>query len=86
MRDEVAAICDILGLNFMEIACEGKVLISVSQEDADSIIDILRKDRLGKNATIIGEVKKGEKVLLETAIGGKRILEAPVADPVPRVC
>ena len=86
VRDEVAAICDILGLNFMEIACEGKVLISVSQEDADSIIDILRKDRLGKNATIIGEVKKGEKVLLETAIGGKRILEAPVADPVPRVC
>jgi len=86
VREEVSSICDILGLNFMEIACEGKVLISVGKEDADTVINILRKDPLGKNAAIIGEVKKGEKVILETLIGGKRLLEPPVADPVPRVC
>ncbi len=86
VREEVSAICDILGLNFMEIACEGKVLAAVGKEDADTVIDILRKDPLGKNAAIIGEVKKGEKVILETLIGGKRLLEPPVADPVPRVC
>jgi len=86
VREEVSSICDILGLNFMEIACEGKVLISVGKEDADTVTNILRKDPLGKNAAIIGEVKKGEKVILETLIGGKRLLEPPVADPVPRVC
>ena len=86
VREEVIAICDILGLNFMEIACEGKVLIGVERNDADTVLDILRKDSNGKNAAIIGEVKKGEKVILETVIGGKRILEPPVADPVPRVC
>lgn len=86
VREEVSSICDILGLNFMEIACEGKVLISVSREDAEAVIDTLRRDRRGKNAAIIGEVKKGEKVILETVIGGRRILEPPVADPVPRVC
>ncbi len=86
VREEVVAICDILGLNFMEIACEGKVIIGVERDDADIVLDTLRKDSNGKNAAIIGEVKKGEKVLLETVIGGKRILEPPVADPVPRVC
>jgi hydrogenase expression/formation protein HypE len=70
----------------MEIACEGKVLIAVQQEDAEDVLGILRRDRLGKNAAVIGEVKKGEKVILETVIGGRRILEPPVADPVPRVC
>ncbi|NPV50990.1 MAG: hydrogenase expression/formation protein HypE [Candidatus Methanofastidiosum sp.] len=86
VREEVSSICDILGLNYMEIACEGKVLVAASREDAETVLDILRKDKLGKNAAIIGEVKKGEKVLLETIIGGKRILESPIADPVPRVC
>jgi len=70
----------------MEIACEGKVLISVHEEDAETVLGVLRRDRLGKNAAIIGQVKKGEKVILETVIGGRRILESPVSDPVPRVC
>ncbi len=86
VREEVLSICDILGLNFMEIACEGKVLIAVEREDAEQVLDILRKNSLGKEAAIIGEVKKGEKVILETMIGGRRILEPPVSDPVPRVC
>lgn len=86
VRNEVASICDILGLNFMEIACEGKVLISVDRGDSEEVLDILKKDSNGKNAAIIGEVKKGEKVILQTIIGGKRILEPPIADPVPRVC
>lgn len=86
VKEEVLSICDILGLNFMEIACEGKVLIGVAQEDAEQVLAILRKNSLGKEAAIIGDVKKGEKVILETTIGGRRILEPPVSDPVPRVC
>ena len=86
VREEVSSICDILGLNYMEIACEGKVIIGVGKDDAESVLETLKKDPLGKNASIIGEVKKGEAVVLETIIGGKRILEPPVSDPVPRVC
>ena len=46
----------------------------------------IKTDKYGKDAAIIGEVIDDDKVLIETGIGGVRILETPIADPVPRVC
>ena len=45
-----------------------------------------RKTKYGKDAEIIGEVTEGKRVIMETVIGGERLIEPPIADPVPRVC
>jgi hydrogenase expression/formation protein HypE len=86
VRREVKAACEMLGLNYYDVACEGKAVMAVNPDDAEDIVKTLKKHKYGKNAAIIGEVIKGDKVLLKTRIGGRRILEKPIADPVPRVC
>ena len=86
VRNEVRAACEMLGLNYFDIACEGKVVLSVDAEDSEDVLKTLRHHKYGKNAAIIGEVTEGDRVLLKTRVGGRRILEKPIADPVPRVC
>ena len=83
----VQAACDLLGLDPLSIGNEGKVVFGVVSEKADEILKILRKHPLGANAAIIGEVQNDIKgVVLQTTIGGKRILQKPIGDPVPRIC
>jgi len=86
VKREVKAACEMLGLNYFDVACEGKVIIAVKEAHAEEVVNVLKTHKYGKNASIIGEVIKGDKVLLKTKIGGRRILEKPIADPVPRVC
>jgi hydrogenase expression/formation protein HypE len=86
VRHEVRAASEMLGLNYYEIACEGKAVIACAPEDAEDVVKTLRSHKYGRNASLIGEVMKGDKVLLKTRVGGRRVLEKPVADPVPRVC
>ncbi|MBU6998562.1 MAG: hydrogenase expression/formation protein HypE [Theionarchaea archaeon] len=86
VRREVRAASEMLGLNYYEIACEGKAVIACAPQDAEEVVKALRSHAYGRNASIIGEVMKGDKVLLKTRVGGRRVLEKPVADPVPRVC
>jgi hydrogenase expression/formation protein HypE len=71
----------------MTIGNEGKVVIGCVPEMAEDIVKLLRKSPLGKNAAIVGKAtKKYERVVLRTEVGGRRILEPPVGDPVPRIC
>lgn len=86
IREEVKAVSDMLGIDPFEVANEGKIVMGVKAENADEILKAIKKDKYGTNAQIIGEVVEGNKVVMETLLGGKRILEAPVSDPVPRVC
>lgn len=86
VKREVKAASEMLGLNYFDIACEGKIVLSVKEEHADKVVKTLRTHKYGKNAAIIGEVIKGNNVLIKTKVGGRRILEKPIADPVPRVC
>jgi len=86
VREEVKSASEMLGIDPLTVANEGKVLIGVGEADAEKAIQILRKNPLGKEAEIIGEVEKGKGVIMETVIGGKRHLEKPSGDPVPRVC
>jgi len=88
IKEEVRAASEMLGIDPMSVANEGKLLIGVSESDAESVLKELRKHSLGREAEIIGEVTREDKgkVILETVIGGKRILERPIGDPVPRVC
>ncbi|SCG85064.1 hydrogenase expression/formation protein HypE [Methanobacterium congolense] len=86
IKKEVHAASEMLGIDPYEVANEGKVIMGVEADKAEEILQAVRKTKYGKDAQIIGEVTNDKHVILETALGGKRILEAPIADPVPRVC
>jgi hydrogenase expression/formation protein HypE len=87
IKEPVIAACEMLGIEPLNIANEGKVVMGVVKEKAQDIVDVLRKTEEGKDATIIGEVQKGDKtVILRTSVGGRRIVDMPIGDPVPRIC
>jgi hydrogenase expression/formation protein HypE len=83
----VRSACEMLGIDPLEIGNEGKVVLGVVKEKAEDVLSVLRKNPLGRNAEIIGVVTKGVKgVVLDTLVGGRRILHKPLGDPVPRIC
>lgn len=87
VKEEVKAVSEMLGIDPYEVANEGKVLMGVKADKAEEVLAAIKTDKYGHDAAIIGEVIADEEhVLIETAIGGVRILETPIADPVPRVC
>jgi hydrogenase expression/formation protein HypE len=88
LKKEVVAASEMLGLDPYQVANEGKAVMAVSADKADEILKIIKSTELGKDAQIIGEVTKERpgKVIIETVVGGKRIMEPPLGDPVPRVC
>jgi hydrogenase expression/formation protein HypE len=87
IRGDVKAACEMLGLDPMEIGNEGKVLIGVVPQKAEEILAVLRESKEGRDAEIIGEATSDfSEVILETVVGGKRILAPPVGDPIPRIC
>ena len=88
VRQEVAAACDMLGLDPLYIANEGKVVVVVEEEDAEAVLTQMKKHKYGKNASIIGEVteKHAVKVTLKTLIGTSRIVDMLVGEPLPRIC
>ncbi len=87
LRENVRAYCEMLGVDPLTLASEGRALIAVSPEKAENLVNELRHKGY-KDAAIIGEAKKGREgyVLLETITGGLRIVEKPVGEIVPRIC
>lgn len=87
LREGVVNACDLLGIDPLSIGNEGKVIIGCVPEMADAVLKAIKSTKEGKDAAIIGTVNNGnERVILRTEIGGKRILEPPSGDPVPRIC
>jgi len=86
IKQQVKAVSDMLGIDPYEVANEGKVIMGVKSDLAEETLKAISKDKYGKDAAIIGEVTSDKYVLIETPVGGQRILESPIADPVPRVC
>nr|WP_302579133.1 hydrogenase expression/formation protein HypE [Methanobrevibacter arboriphilus] len=90
IKQEVKAVSDMLGIDPYEVANEGKIVMGVKPDLAEETLAAISKDKYGKDAAIIGEViennNNNNHVLIETEVGGQRILESPIADPVPRVC
>lgn len=88
LKPEVVAASGMLGIDPYTVANEGKAVIGVRADKAGDVLLALRETDTGKDAEIIGEVTTDYrgKVVLETKIGGRRIMEMPVGDPVPRVC
>jgi len=86
LKREVIAASEMLGIDPYEVANEGKVIMGVEKNKAEEILQAIRNTKYGKEAQIIGEVTQGRHVILDRIVGGRRILEEPIADPVPRVC
>lgn len=88
LKREVLAASEMLGIDPFTVANEGKAIIGVKPEKAEKILRRIKSMKLGKDAQIIGEVtdRYNGKVILETVIGGRRIMQPPIGDPVPRVC
>lgn len=87
VRDSVKAACNMLGIDPLEIGNEGKMIIATVKEKAEDVLQAIRKDKYGRDAEIIGEATvKFEGVVLETELGGRRIIPPPLGDPVPRIC
>jgi len=86
IRRSIRSAADILGIDPLQVANEGKVVMGVAADDADAILSAIRSHPTGADAAIIGEVVSGSRVVMQTSIGGERFIEPPLGDPVPRVC
>ncbi len=88
VRAEVRGMCEILGLDPLYMANEGKIIVIVAAEAADLALRTLQKSEMGKNSAIIGEVSASSEdiVILQTAFGGERIVDMLVGDQLPRIC
>jgi hydrogenase expression/formation protein HypE len=85
---EVRGASELLGIDPLYIACEGRLVAVVAAEDAGAALDALHGHPLGRGAAVIGRVKDDPPglVLLNTAFGGTRICDLLVGDPLPRIC
>ena len=88
VRDEVAGACEMLGLDPLYIANEGKLIAIVTREDADKILTAMKRNRYGQNAVVIGEViaEHPGRVVMKTVLGSSRIVDMLVGEPLPRIC
>ncbi|MDC0726166.1 hydrogenase expression/formation protein HypE [Phytobacter diazotrophicus] len=86
VKTAVRGVCELLGLEALNFANEGKLVIAVQRQSAEQVLAQLRAHPLGQDAAIIGEVVERKGVRLAGLYGVKRILDLPHAEPLPRIC
>lgn len=88
VRDGVRAACEMLGLEALYCANEGKLLCVVAEKDCGKVLDAMRATEEGKDAAVIGRVTEAHpgKVVMRTAFGGSRILQKLAGAQLPRIC
>lgn len=86
--DQVRGACELLGLDPLYVANEGKFVAVVAEQDADKVLRRLRKNFFGREAAIIGEVVEDHPamVLMRSPIGGKRVVQMLAGEQLPRIC
>jgi hydrogenase expression/formation protein HypE len=84
----VQGACDLLGIDPVYVACEGKFAAIVGEDEADAALAALRAHPLGRDACVVGEIRAEPAgvVALRNGFGGTRILDMLVGDPLPRIC
>ncbi len=88
IREEVASACELLGLDPMYVANEGKLIAIVAAEDANAVLQAMRSHPLGTRSQIIGTVKAATEplVTMRTTLGTTRIVDMLSGDQLPRIC
>ena len=88
IQTEVASACELLGLDALYVANEGKLVAICAPKDADTLLAVMRSHPLGMHAEIIGEVIEDPRqfVQLKTKLGGMRIVDWLVGEQLPRIC
>ena len=88
VREEVLAACEMLGFDPLYVANEGKLVAIVAGEDTNKVLEAMRRNRYGKDAIIIGEVRAEHpgRVVMKTILGASRIIDMLVGDLLPRIC
>jgi len=88
VKDSVRGVCEILGLDVLNVANEGKLVAFVPPESADRVLSVMREHPAGREASIIGSVGGTEpgRVEMKTEFIGNRIVEPLVGDQLPRIC
>ncbi len=87
VQDPVRSVCNMLGYDPLYLACEGRVVAVVEPDQAEAVLALWQALPAGKGAAIIGSIRKdSDHVVLETDLGGERLLEELEDDPLPRIC
>jgi len=87
IREAVAGACDLLGLDVLTVANEGKLLAVVPEDECETALEAMRGTPYGKEAAVIGRVQEGRpRVIGVSALGGQRIIEVPYGEELPRIC
>lgn len=88
VRESVRGMCELLGFDPFYVANEGKFVMIADAKDADKIVEAMRKTEFGENAAIIGEITENHpgKSIVETEIGGQRIMDMLSGEQLPRIC
>ncbi|MEO0425668.1 MAG: AIR synthase-related protein, partial [Pseudomonadota bacterium] len=88
VRDAVRGMCEILGLDPLYLANEGKVMAIAPASQAGELLEAMRAHPAGKDSAIVGEVHPAPagRVILETSFGGDRVLDVLIGDQLPRIC
>ena len=88
VRPEVMGLCELLGMEATSLACEGRVVIALPEQQADQLLAMMKQHPLGEGSTVIGTVTADHPgtVILHTEYGARRILEPPQGELLPRIC
>ena len=88
IKPPVSAACEILGFDPLYVANEGKLIAIVEENQGEKILNVMRKNKYGKDATIIGQVEESPlgRVLLKTGLGSTRIVDLLAGEMLPRIC
>ncbi|WP_303850627.1 hydrogenase expression/formation protein HypE [Seleniivibrio woodruffii] len=86
VRENVRYLCDMLGFDPLSVANEGLAVIIIREKDAQKALEALKKTENGAGAAIAGTVTADGKVVLKTSIGGRRFIEMPRGELLPRIC